>query len=229
MEQTNVPPATPAPPGPPPKKRGCLLAGCITVLVLALGILITAVIGLKYAKKMVTDFTEPTPASLPQTQMPRADLQKLQDRVDKFREDVRALRPAGTLSLTPEELNALIDTDQDMQGLRGHVYITGIEDGKIKGKLSIPLDAAGLQAFKGRFLNGDGIFTLLLKNGLLRLTVENISVKGTPVPEVYMNQLRKYNLARDINNNPRASAAMDRLESIEVKDGHLIITPKSGS
>jgi hypothetical protein len=51
-------------------------------------------------------------------------------------------------------------------------------------------------------------------------------VKDRPIPEVYMEQIRKQNLAESINNDPRAAAALDRLKEIKVQDGKLVVVPK---
>ena len=40
-----------------------------------------------------------------------------------------------------------------------------------------------------------------------------------------MEQVRAKNLAQGINDDPKASAGLNKLKSIEVKDGKLIIEP----
>ena len=52
------------------------------------------------------------------------------------------------------------------------------------------------------------------------------TVKGKPLPETYMQSIRKQNLARDSNSDPRASAAFQRIRSVEIKNSELTITPK---
>ena len=46
------------------------------------------------------------------------------------------------------------------------------------------------------------------------------------MPWVYMNKLRSLNLAANVNEDPHASVALNRLQSIQVKDGKLILVPK---
>ena len=51
-------------------------------------------------------------------------------------------------------------------------------------------------------------------------------VKGKPLPEVYMQEIRKQNLAAALTNEPGAAAVLKGLEEIQVKEGKLVIVPK---
>ena len=116
-------------------------------------------------------------------------------------------------------------TDPDLEPFKGKVYVA-IEGDQLKGQMSIPMAEAGLPAFRGRYLNGAGTFKLSVRNGLLCLTAQTIDVKGKTLPEVYMQKIRTENLARNLNSDPRASAALDRVQDIQVKDGKVVIVPK---
>jgi hypothetical protein len=41
-----------------------------------------------------------------------------------------------------------------------------------------------------------------------------------------MQEIRKQNLARNLNSEPRVSVALDRLSEIKVEDGKLVIVPR---
>jgi hypothetical protein len=192
---------------------------------MALIVVIAGLIGMRYAKMMITDFTDNKAAPLPVSQMPPAEMEKVQARVDAFREDLRAKRPTQPLTLTADEINALITTEPDLRPLKDKLYVT-IDGNQLKGQVSVPMDEVGLPVFKGRYLNGTGTFNLALRNGLLRLTAESIVVKGKPVPDVYMQKIRTQNLVRNINSDPRASIALGHFQDIEVKDGKLVLVPK---
>ena len=79
---------------------------------------------------------------------------------------------------------------------------------------------------KGRFLNGDAAFKISITNGTVTLNVEQIIVDGRPFPDRFMDAIRSRNLATELNNNPRASAGLNRLQSIQVKDDKLVIVPE---
>ena len=65
-----------------------------------------------------------------------------------------------------------------------------------------------------------------IHNGYLLVTPEVLVVKGKPLPGVYMDKIRSQNLADSLNNNPRASVALNHLEQIRIGDGRLVIVPK---
>lgn len=208
------------------RRRGCLFYGCLTGFVLMLLVLLGLLVGGRALKKMYTDFTDDHPTPLPGIKLSDTEVKELRKRVDDFRESVRAGKPTKPLELTPDEINALIATDEDLAPVKGKLYVLGIEGDKIKARLSVPMEDVSLPVFKGRYLNGDAAFNLMLKNGIIRLHAQDVTVKGKPVPEVYMQKIRTQNLAQNINRNPRVSVALDWIESIKVSNGKLVITPK---
>ena len=190
----------------PKLRRGCLYYGCIAGLVLMLMMLVGGLLGLHYAKRMFHNFTDDKPMPLPQVQMSRADIDRIEQRIETFRQAVRSEKPTEPLILSADEINALIATDPDFRELKGKLYVT-LSGDQVEGQLSIPMESVGLQLFKGRYLNGKGTFSVSLRNGRIRLNTMSFKVKDRPVPEVYMEQIRKQNLAESINNDPRAAAA----------------------
>lgn len=188
-----------------------------------------ALVGYRYAKKMVTDFTEPAPMSLPTVQMAPADLDKLQLRVEQFRDAVKqgdSVPPPLTLNST--EINALIATDPDMSAFKRRIYLT-LTNNQAKGLLSIPMEQIGLPMFKGRYLNGEGVFTISFRNGALFINAMKLTVKGKVVPEPYMDKIRQQNLAENLDQDPRGKAALSKLNEIQIKDDRLLIVPKGAA
>jgi len=127
--------------------------------------------------------------------------------------------------LTADEINAWIATSPGGQALTGKVYIT-IEGDQLKGQVSLPMAEVGLSIFKGRYLNGAVTFTLSFQKGVLHLTAQDITVKGKPLPTVYMQQIRQTDLAKDSANDPETKASLERFEEIKIENGKLIIVPK---
>ncbi|HYG36852.1 MAG TPA: hypothetical protein VEC99_18815, partial [Clostridia bacterium] len=115
--------------------------------------------------------------------------------------------------------------DPKLRGLKGKLFVT-IENSRLKGQISIPLQELGLGAFKGRYLNGVGTFSVSINNGLLTITPDVIVVKGKPLPGVYMDKIRAQNLADKLNEDTRASVALNRFQEIKVQDNQLILVPK---
>ena len=206
-------------------RRGCLFYACVAGMVSLLAILLAGLLGLHELRGMLDKYTENQPMPLPTVEMPSTELRQLEDRVDLFRDDVRAGRPASPLTLSSREVNALIQHDADFKALQGKVYVA-IEGTRLKAQISLPMQELGLPRFRGRYLNGTGVFKMSLRNGFLDVRAEDLTVKGKPVPPTYMDAIRKQNLAAGANDNPRASVGLNQLQNIELKDGQFILIPK---
>lgn len=204
----------------PKRRRGCLFYGCLISSILALVILTAPV--LVYLK--ILNMFDTKPAALPTLDMSDADMQQVRQRVDAFRNDVRSAHSTQPLSLSANEINALIATDPNLKALKGKVYVS-IDNSQVTGQVSVPTSDVGLGFFKHRYINGSGAFNIALTNGTLFLSLQNLSIKGQPLREKYMQQVRGQNLAQGLNDDPKASAGLSKLKSIEVKDGKLIIVP----
>jgi hypothetical protein len=214
-------------PEPTKRPRGCFFYGCMSGIVVLLLLLIGVLVGLHYFKKMFNQMTDSQPVPLPTVKLSPAEMDQVRARVEAFRQAVQAGRATDPLALTSDEINALIATDPDLQGLKDKIYVT-LEGDQVKGQLSVRLDELGLAMFKNRYLNATGTFTVSLNNAILDFRAEQISVKGKPVPEVYMEKIRKQNLAQGVNQDPRASSALSKLEQVKVQDSKLVIVPKPG-
>jgi hypothetical protein len=89
------------------------------------------------------------------------------------------------------------------------------------------MEDLGLPRFRGRYLNGTASLEIALHNGILYVFAQDFIAKGKPVPAGYMNVIRRQNLANRANDNARASVALNLLQSIEIKNSELVVTPKN--
>jgi hypothetical protein len=202
------------------KKRSWLFYGCSTLIVVVLLLAVLGVLILVYFQKSLTDTN---PASLPTSHVSEEQSRQLRERVDSFRDAVQSHRQVPPLILTSDEVNALIATDPDCEPMKNHLHVN-FEGNFAKAQFSFPTEQLGLP--KGRYLNGTGTFTLSLRNGVLRLNAKDLLVKRRALPKDIAKHFENKNLADAINENPRAQAAFDRLQGIEIKDSKLVITPK---
>jgi hypothetical protein len=209
----------------PKPRRGCFFYGCISGAVLLAIVLGALLVGLHYVKKMVNRFTEAQPMEMPTLQMSKAEVDKVKQRFEEFQQAVRDQRATKPLVLTADDINALIASGAEQEALKIRFYVS-LEDNQLKGDVSVPLQDVGLTMFKGRYLNGSGTFNLSFRDGTLLVTPQTILVKGKPVPEVYMQEIRKENLAAGLTNQPSAVAVLKGLQDIQVKDGKVVIVPK---
>ncbi len=212
-------------PGPPKRRRGCLFYGCLIAIVCMLAILGALLLGVHTFKRMLNTYTDTTPMPLPTVQMSPAQIAQVQQRVDEFRDRLRAGLRTSPLALTADDLNALVASSPDLKAAKGKVYVS-IEANRLRAQVSLPLEDVGLPRFRGRYLNGIANLGISLRDGILDVTAQNIVVHGKPLPAPYMNRIRRENLAAKVNENSRASVALNQLEDIQVKDGKLVITPK---
>lgn len=207
------------------RRRGCLfyvlLVGVISVIVLVIG----GFFGLRYARSLVDKLTDTQPMTLPTVKLPEEQMFQLRDRVTTFRESVRDGDATEPLELTADELNALIETDPSLNALKNHLFVT-INSNQLSSLVSFRAEDLGLVRLQGRYINADGIFNVGITNQELNIIAEALTVKGQPLPRNIMREITAQNLAEKLNSDPRAAAGLKKLQSVEVKDGKLVITPK---
>jgi hypothetical protein len=220
------PPLPNQPPQPRRSQTGKWLGiGCLAALAILIVIIVIGYYGVKsFVGGLVNKWTDAQPRNLPQLNMPEAQAREVCARASAFWTAVRENRPTAPLLLSGDDLNALIKYEPDWSELAGKVYIT-INGDKIRGEISLPLEII-LPMFKGRYLNGSGVWAVQLVQGRLFIFLEKIEVKGKDVPEDFMKDFRTKNLAEDVNKNEKNTAALSRLESITVQNGQLRIVPK---
>jgi hypothetical protein len=210
-------------PDPAQRRRGCFLPGCITLVVLVF----LSIAGLVFGYlSFLHRFTSKQPATFPASTLSAEQMEQLRQRTHTFQDAVRAAEPSPPLSLSSEDLNALLTIEPALQPFTNRIHISGLADQSIKAQISVPLDKVRFPLMKGRFINGDATFKVSITNGTAILHVEQVIVRDRPFPDRFMDMLRERNLATELNNNPRASVALNRLKSIEVKDGKLVLTPE---
>jgi hypothetical protein len=211
---------------PPVKKpRGCFFYGCITAIALMLLMLGGLFLGYLSFRKMLINYTDTKPLPLPVVQMSPEAIKKLHERVDEFDKALKEHRPTPPLELSGDDINALIATSSGGQSWTGKVYVT-IEGDRLTGQISVPTDAIRLGIFKGRYVNGSATFKVSLTSGLLHIKVPEITVKGRPLPTVYMDQIKQIDWAQNSTNDANTKSALERYEEIKIENGKLIIIPK---
>ena len=207
---------------PPPRKgRGCLFYGCLTCVVLLLILAVLAVVAIRFFKNQVNAYTDSQPMKLPRVEMADAEFQQLDQRVKAFGGAMEKGTPAEPLILTERDINALIARAANMKELADKVYVS-VNGNEVKGQVSIPLSALGWLG-KGRYLNGEATFNVSLENGVLIVTAREVKVKGKPLPETFMSQLRKENLAKEASKDQKNAEAIRKLDSIQVQESQVLI------
>lgn len=209
----------------PPKKRGCFFYGCLSMIVLSLVAVLLIYLGFRYLGRVAEEFTDSKPALIETVEVSPARLEALQKRLAAFKEVLDAQKVSEELSLSAEDLNSLIANEPGLKELRNRVFVS-IEGDWIKGKVSIPLDKFPLFRLKGRYLNGTATFKASLENGHLLVMLDTLEVNGKPLPAQFLSQLRKQNLAQDVQQDPKTAQAIQKFETIRIQDGSVIVKNK---
>ena len=208
--------------------RGCFFYGClitgILALLLAITIGLTSYVIYRSINEFVQQNTATAPRELPKVQIAPEALQSIKKKVDQFKNTVEADNATTTLVLTADDLNAIIDSTPD---LKGQVYLS-IEDNLLKGKLSVSLDKLstfferfGIKALRGRYFNGEISVKGNFGNGSLNLTIESLEVNGRSLPEPVVTNVN--NMIIQFSKDPDIANEMRKIDSIEVKDGKVLI------
>ncbi len=209
------------------RQRGCFFYGCLFAVIFTLlavvGGGIAAYMGYRYLVNSALPYTDTAPTPLPKVEMPPEQAQELHARVDAFRTTLDSGKPTEPLVLDSDDINVLIADNPD---LRDKVHVE-IEGDKINGQVSFPLEGFRIPAFKRRYLNGKATLKVSLEDDFLRVTLDALEVKGKPVPASFMDQVRNKNLAEEASRNPKNAEAIRKLESIQVKDGKVILKARA--
>jgi hypothetical protein len=207
------------------KRRGCLFYGCLTLVVLLLVFCLLAFLTVRWIGNRVNAYTDTAPMEMPRVEMADTEMKALEQRMDSFGVALEKGKTAETLVLTEREINALITRKSGTTNLANRVYVS-LKDNQVKGQISLPLNGIPLIG-KGRYLNGEAVFHVSLDNGVLIVTADQVKVKGIPLPETFMKEVRKENLAKDAYNDAESARIIRKLESIQVENGRAVIKPRA--
>jgi hypothetical protein len=211
------------------KRRGCFFYGCLTGIILLVIVLGASVAGYFAIKKklnaLLDNYTDSQPMALPSVHMSSDDYSKLMDRWNNFENSLKTHKDVAPLVLTSDEINALIENGYTNSKSIGRFYIT-IDGDKLKGDLSLSLESLSPRIFKGRYLNGSSTLDVTLRDGVFIVSPESIDVKGKPLPRETMDVFRNLNFAGGLTNDAHAMTIIHELQSVQVKDGKVIVTPK---
>lgn len=209
------------------KKSGCL--GCLVWVAgisfcLAIVVGVAAYIGYRKAVKFTEQFAQRQPLALPVVRYSDAEHAALTNRIEAFLAGARIRRTNAQLSLTANDLNAMISRSL----FSNHVHVA-FQDGKVRGRLSVPFEQMGMPLFSGRYLNGEGVISVGCYHGALVVNLQEVSVGGLALPKHYLDWIQKQNFARNIGTNTLTQASLDQVARVGVVNGQLIFELKGQS
>jgi len=200
---------------------GCLLGGCLSVvLLIVIGISASLYAGYRLYKSQLDAYTSAQPVEIQSVEYTDQEVAAVKQRIEDFKTALEKGEAPEQLVLTADEINAIIGSEEN---LKGRLFVK-IEDGEIKGEASFPVPEV-VPLGKGRYFNGSMSLKASLENGVLIVTVDNAEVNGKPVPEEFMNGMRNQNLAKDAYKDPKAAEFLKKFKSLTIDDDRIILTP----
>ncbi len=211
----------------PPPQRGCLFYGCLISAILAVLFAIAAGLILffmyHWLGDVIKEYTATEPRTLPAVEVPAEKRRAVQERWDRFNDALERGTATEPLILSAEDVNVLISNQPD---LAGKFYVS-IEGDRLRSQVSIPLEKLPVFGLtQGRYLNGEAELKAFLRDDILVIVFQSIEVNGKRLPEHIMKGLRAQNLAGDVHKDEKAARKIQKLESIEIQDGRIIVKPK---
>lgn len=218
----NVPPL--------PKSRsgvnGCLIGCLVVALVCVVGAALVGYGLYRGAAGMLEATTETAPRELPPLALNEAEQAESSQKVAALKTALEQGGEQREFSLTGDDLNVLLRSDENIRALGESVYIT-IANGEVRGEVSLELSRImPLSFFEGRYLNGSGTFDVSASSGRIFVFLESFRFKDQDAPEDFMAQLRTQNLAQDLANDPSMQAFFNKIDEIKVVEDRMIITLK---
>lgn len=200
--------------------------GCLVIIFLAVIGGFFAYRGLKgFVSKVTEEYTHEKPIALPKVNVSEDEASIILDRVKTFTNDLNQGASNETLILSSKDINVLIANHPDWKKMAGKVYVS-IEDDRVKGQISFPLNELG-DMFEDRYLNGSAVFRINIASERLLVFLDSAQVGGKPLHSEVMNAIRGENLAKEANNDPEVIAIIEKLESVTIQNGSVIIVPKT--
>lgn len=210
----------------PRKPRGFLFFAAVAAGVLLLASALAAGALALYARSLIIAYTDAAASPMPVAEMPAADYEALEKRVEAFRTGLKESSEIPELVLSADEINALLARKSDATDRVGDMLRVTIEGDKIGGQVSLPLDKVGFPLPAGRYLNGSAAFKVSMDGGVLIVTADSLVLKGKPVSQALMSQLKNENLARNAYRKTKTAELLRRIESVQIRDGRIYIKPR---
>ena len=213
-----------------PRPRGSSLPkylgiGCLVLIALLLIGGVLAYYGIRSAVGgLVAEYSSERPVAMPEVQISEAELASLQERVREFGDAMEEDRPTEPLSLSADELNALIQSALRRKESEVSAYVR-IVGRRLEGDVSIPLDRFG-NDLKSRYFNGKARISVGVVGERLVAHLEDLKIGDRYVPDAFRERFSRENRLKDAYDDPDSRRFLTRLDSVEIGDGRLVLKPR---
>ncbi|WP_145091680.1 hypothetical protein [Rosistilla carotiformis] len=201
--------------------RKLFLCGCLLpMLLLGIGVVGAAGYGWYFLTGKVVEYTETEPRSVPTVAYTDDEANEIAQRANEFFQRVQIGNADEQFVLSTRDLNVLLNSQP---GLKDRVFVT-LQNGRLRADLSIPTDR--MPGGSGRFLNASGELALALDDTTVSLSVIEAEVKGEPVDESLLSQLRDLKLSTEEIQDPRFAALVGMFQKVTILDDRLVVQPR---
>ena len=182
---------------------------------------------LQASDELVETYTSPEPldlAPVERVETEREEALSVIERLMKFYVSLETGEETGSLSLSADDINALLEYEDLLKEYHGMARVD-IKGDKLQVEISLPLGMFN-DRFEGRFLNGTGEISVEIKDDRLEVTIDRLEAAGMDIPEEFMNEIRKNNLVETLYQQPSVERFLQLVKSVKVEDGRLVIEPR---
>ena len=219
----NKPQFTPSPPA--RRKRRWWVYLLITLGALALLLVVLVVAGFFVARSVVNTYTSPQPRPLPKIEYDPATQKEFQQELagkwTTFTKAVMNRQHPAPFRISVDEINRFLAQRRDF---RDNARLVA-KNNRLQAEFSVPLAQTGRKELAGRYLNGIANIDFTLQDGWLTVGIGKVEVNGHPAPDWVVQRLAGGNLTKELDGNRDFVNLMQEIESIEIKDGEIVITP----
>jgi len=172
--------------------------------------------------QLINQYTDTNAVVLGSVKLTQEQLDSLKQRLAQFSKAMEDQTNTQELALSADDINGLIAADKKTGAFRDRLFVR-IEDNRLQGDVSIPLKDFGPIKLDGRFLNGAATFKVSTVDGKLDVRLDEMRVNHKPLPAIIQSELQNKNLVDELKNDPESRKFLDKLASVEIKDGQIII------
>ena len=204
------------------------VGGCLVVVVIGLAILVGGIYFVKSnLNKMGEALLSDTPTTLPSSTLDETQRAALLTRFSEFEAAVNNGTAKEAFSLSGPELNLIAPQFMNVENTQ-YMYLD-IADSRLSAQVCLPADKVEIlttliKSAKGKYLNLQGTFTVSLLNGRLMVFLDTAEVKGEPVSEGMMSEIRKKNLAENWDNT-QSQNLLAKLRGISIQGDTMLLQP----
>ena len=202
------------------------IGGCLLIIVL----LTSIAFGIYYfinkpSLDLVNRYASSKPHAFSRNVSTRAEAQLSLDLFETCIDSLISGSEIKELSLSDNDLNALLEYSKSFSKLRGMGRVM-IHNNHLTAEIRVPLGIFN-NRYQDKFLNGIADLKAVIIDSKLQITIDRLVVSGKPLPEEFMNDIRKNNLIKQLYEDPILKNFLNRVKTVRIEKNCLVFQFKS--